>query len=133
MLYAATLGGSVLAMDAVRGTRAWETKVAGAVYGGVGLAADWVLVPAGSDLAVLDRRDGRLLRTLLVGTRLDTAPAALGEAAYLAGDDHCLHAFDLATGAVLWKAETDGPFDAAPLARDLTVYAATMTGTVYRL
>lgn len=131
LLYAATLGGSVLAMDAIRGTRRWETKVAGAVYGGVTPAGDWLLVPAGTELCVLDRHDGRLLRTLPVGTRLDTAPAVLGEAGYLAGDDHCLHAFDLATGAVLWKTETDGPFDAAPLVRDFTVYAATMAGTVY--
>lgn len=131
LLYAATLGGSVLAMDAVRGTRRWETKVSGAIYGGVTLAADWLLVPAGTDLFVLDRKDGRLLRTLPVGTRLDTAPAVLGEAGYLAGDDHRLHAFDLATGDVLWTTETDGPFDAAPLVRDLTVYAATMAGTLY--
>ena len=133
MLYAATLGGSVLAMDVIRGTRRWETKASGAVYGGVTLAADWLLVPSGTDLCVLDRQDGRLLRTLPVGTRLDTAPAVLGEAGYLAGDDHCLHAFDLATGAPLWKTETDGPFDAAPLVRDLTIYAATMAGTVYAL
>lgn len=133
LLYAATLGGSVLAMDSVRGTRLWEAKVSGAVYGGVTIAGDWLLVPAGTDLWALDRRDGRSLRTLPVGTRLDTAPAVLGEAGYVAGDDRRVHAFDLATGAALWTAETDGPFDAAPLVRDLTVYAATMAGTIYAL
>ena len=131
MLYAATLDGSVLAMDVIRGTRRWEAKVRGAVYGGSALAGDWLLVPAGDGLCVLDRNDGRTLRTLPVGTRLDTAPAVLGEAGYVAGDDSHLHAFDLRTGAVLWTAETDGPFDAAPLVQGLTVYAATMTGTVY--
>jgi outer membrane protein assembly factor BamB len=33
----------------------------------------------------------------------------------------------------VWAAETDGPFDAAPLVRDGVVYAATMTGTVWAL
>jgi len=133
MLYAATLAGCVLAMDAVRGTRLWEAKVTGSVYGGVTLTENWLLVPAGTDLWVLDRRDGRVLRTISAGTRLDTAPSVLGEAGYVAGDDHRVHAFDLATGATLWAVDTDGPFDAAPLARDLIVYAATMAGTVYAL
>jgi outer membrane protein assembly factor BamB/ribosomal protein L40E len=131
MLYAATLGGSVLAMDAIRGTRRWEAKVPGTVYGGVTLAGDWLLVPAGSELAVLDREDGRLARTLPAGGALDTAPAAWGGGAFVAGDDRRVRAFDLATGAEAWAAETDGPFDAAPLVRDGVVYAATLSGTVY--
>ena len=63
-LYAATLGGSVLAMDAIRGTRLWEAKVDGSIYGGVIVAGDALLVPAGSTVAVLNRADGRMLRTL---------------------------------------------------------------------
>ena len=47
MIYAATLGGSVLAMDAIRGTRRWETKVTGAVYGGITLTGGFLLVPDG--------------------------------------------------------------------------------------
>ncbi len=131
MLYAATLGGSVLAMDVIRGTRRWESKVAGAVYGGVTVSGDLLLVPSGTDLAILDRDDGRLVRTLPVGGQLDTAPAAWGGGAFVGSDDGHLRAFDLATGAQVWATETDGPFDAAPLVRDGVVYAATMTGTVW--
>ena len=99
MLYAATLDGSVLAMDAVRGTRRWEAKVAGAVYGGVSLAGDWLLVPAGDELCVLDRSDGRTPADAAGGDAAGHRARRLGEAGYVAGDDHRLHAFDLATGA----------------------------------
>ena len=133
MLYAATLGGAVLAMDAIRGTRRWETKVRGTVYGGVSVTGEYLLVPAGTDLVVLDRADGRLLRTLAVGGQLDTAPAAWGGGAFVTDDDQRVRAFDLATGTEVWATETDGPFDAAPLVRDGVVYAATMTGSVYAL
>ena len=82
---------------------------------------------------VLDRDDGRLVRTLPVGGQLDTAPAAWGGGVFVGSDDHYLRAFDLATGAEVWATETDGPFDAAPLVRDGVVYAATMTGTIWAL
>ena len=133
ILYAATLGGSVLAMDAIRGTRRWETKVSGAVYGAVTVTDDYLLIPAGTNLAVLDRADGKLLRTLAVGGQLDTAPAAWGGGVFVTDDDRRVRAFDLASGTAVWTTETDGPFDAAPLVRDGVVYAATMTGSVYAL
>ncbi len=129
MLYAATLGGAVVALDSIRGTRAWESRVAGAVYGGVTAWGGLLLVPAGEALAVLDRESGRLLRTLPAGGRLDTAPAVAEGLAFTAGDDARVSAFDLETGALAWAAEADGPFDAAPLVRDGVVYAATMAGT----
>lgn len=131
MLYAATLGGSVVALDAIRGTRAWESRVDGAVYGGVTVREDLLLVPAGESLAVLDRETGRLLRTLPTEGRLDTAPSVAGGLAFTAGDDGRVSAFDLQTGAPVWAAETDGPFNAALLVRDGAVYAATMAGTVF--
>jgi outer membrane protein assembly factor BamB len=133
MLYAATLGGAVLAMDAIRGTRRWETKVPGAVYGGVTLSGPWLLVPAGDALLVLDRADGRVLKTLALGGQSDTAPAAWGGGAFVAGDTQEVRAFDLATGQEVWATGTNGSFNAAPLVRDGAVYAATMAGTVYAL
>jgi len=133
MLYAATLGGSVLAMDAIRGTRRWETKVAGPVYGGVTLSETVLLVPAGEVIAVLDASTGVVLRSLPMGGQTDTAPAVWGGGVFAAGDAQEVRAFDLATGAEVWQTETDGPFDAAPLVRDGIVYAATMAGTVYAL
>ena len=131
LLYAATLGGSVLAMDAIRGTRRWETKVAGPVYGGLTLSGSVLIVPAGDVLAVLDRNSGAVLRTLMLGGQIDTAPAVWGGGVFAVGDTEEVRAFNLDTGVEVWKAKTDGPFDAAPLVRDGVVYAATMAGTVY--
>ena len=133
MLYAATLGGSVLAMDAIRGTRRWETRVNGAVYGGITVSENHLLVPAGDALIVLNRADGTVLKTLPTGGQSDTAPAVWGGGAFAAGDAQQVKAFDLVTGREVWAAETDGPFDAALLVRDGVVYAATMAGTLYAL
>ena len=133
MLYAATLGGSALAMDAIRGTRRWETKVPGAVYGGVTVSGNLLLVPAGDALIVLNRADGRLVQTLPLDGQSDTAPAVWGGGVFVTSDTQRVQAFDLATGKEIWAAQTNGPFDAAPLVRDGVVYAATMAGTVYAL
>jgi len=132
-LYAATLGGVVLALDVIRGTRRWESRVTGTVYGGVVVTDDWLLVPAGDALCVLDRANGRLLQTLPVGGVLDTAPAAHAGRAYVCGDNRWVLAFDLTTGAVVWETEADGSFNAAPLFAAGMVFAATLAGTVYAL
>ena len=132
-LYAATLNGSVLATDAVRGTRRWETKVGGPIYGGLTLSEDLLLVPADDSLALLDRASGSLLRTLPLSGQSDTAPAVWGGGVFVAGDTQEVRAFNLGTGAEAWRTKTDGPFDAALLVRDGVVYAATMSGTVYAL
>ena len=133
MLYAATLGGAVVALDAIRGTRRWEARVPGTVYGGVTVAEDWLLVPSGETICVLNRLTGTLERTLPLGGRLDTAPAVADDVAFATCEDGHVYAFALASGERLWKTLTDGPFDAAPLVRDGHVYAATMAGTVYAL
>ncbi len=133
VLYAATLNGAVLAMDAIRGTRRWEAKVAGPIYGGLAVSDGLLIVPAGDALVILDRLTGAALRTLPLGGPTDTAPAVWGGGVFAAADTAEVRAFDLATGAEVWSAATDGPFDAALLVRDGTVYAATMAGTVYAL
>ena len=133
VLYAATLSGAVLALDVVRGTRRWEAAVEGAVYGGVTVAESYLLVPAGTHIAALDRENGHLVRTLPLGGATDTAPAFWGGGVFAASDNGRVQAFTLNTGAIAWAAEADGPFDAALVAADGVVYAATMAGTVYAL
>ncbi len=132
-LYAATLGGSVTAIDAIRGTRRWGATVTGVVYGGVTVAGDALLVPAGETLCVLDRETGSARFVLPLGGRLDTAPAYENGLAVAACDDGSVSAFECATGRALWQTACDGPFDAAPLLHAGTVYAESMAGTVYAL
>jgi outer membrane protein assembly factor BamB/ribosomal protein L40E len=132
-LYAATLGGSVIALDVIRGTRLWETQVAGTVYGGITLTDDHLLIPADNAILVLDTQTGVQQAVFTLEGRLDTAPAFADGQIYAAGDDEAVYAFDLATNQRLWRCAVDGPFDAAPLVRNDIVYAGTMTGTVYAL
>lgn len=132
-LYAATLGGQVIALDVVRGTRRWSASVSGAIYGGVTVADDWLLVPAGSSLCVLNRANGALVRAIALGGRLDTAPAYADGVAFATCDDGSVSAYALRPCDELWRTAADGPFDAAPLAANGIVYAASIAGTVYAL
>jgi outer membrane protein assembly factor BamB len=133
ILYAATLGGNVIAIDAIRGTRRWSAQVQAIVYGGVTLAENYLIIPADMHLIVLDRQTGSLVRTLTLTGRIDTAPAAANGVAYAASDDNMLHAFSLETGGEQWQTKTDGPFDAAPFLYGNKLYAAAMSGSLYAL
>jgi outer membrane protein assembly factor BamB len=130
LLYAATLGGHVAAIDSIRGTVRWNMALGEPVYGGVTLSGDRVIVPAGNGLAVLDRMTGEVHRTITTGGRLDTAPAVADGVAYIAGDDAVVSAFRLDDGQLLWRAEADGPFDAAPILRGTRLIVASMAGSV---
>ncbi len=94
-LYAATLGGSIVALNAIRGTRRWSSQATGIVYGGVIISGNYLIVPADTILYVLNRQTGELLRTFSMKGRIDTAPAADDCTVYAASDDHVLHAFSL--------------------------------------
>lgn len=132
-LYAATLGGQIIALDAVRGTRRWAASLKGPIYGGLAIADDLLLVPDNSRLRALDRENGTEKWSVALGGRLDTAPGASDGLAYVTCDDGLVSAFALQTGAEQWRAQTDGAYDAAPLIKNGTVYTATMAGTVYAL
>ncbi|BDI29828.1 hypothetical protein CCAX7_18790 [Capsulimonas corticalis] len=131
MLYAATLGGSVTAIDAIRGAIRWTSRVQGAVYGGVLTTPGALLVPADDSLFVLDRTDGAVRHVFRLGGRLDTAPTVENSAAFAACDDSHVYAFDLDHLTETWRTAADGPFNAAPIYHNGSVYAATMAGTVY--
>lgn len=132
-LYAATLGGSVVALDVIRGTRRWSTQVTGIVYGGAIISGNYLIVPADKNLYVLDRQTGAIIRTLPMNGRIDTAPAADSERIYAASDDNVIQAFSLEIGNKEWQTPVDGPFDAAPLLLGNRLYTATMTGNLYAL
>ena len=123
LLYAATLGGSVMAVDAIRGTLKWTAAVSGTVYGGVTITGDMLLIPADDTIQALNRQTGAKLLTMSrPGSRYDTAPATDGHLVVGAGDDGQVTAFDLSTGAEAWSALAGDSFDAAPIVtRDLTI------------
>jgi outer membrane protein assembly factor BamB len=133
ILYAASLGGHVTAVDAIRGTLKWSEQFSGAAYGGAVVVDDLLLAPFGDALVWIDRLTGKERGRYQLGDRLDTAPCASSTAAYVAGEDGVVCAVELASGHELWKVTLDGAFDAAPILRDGVLYAATMSGSVYAL
>jgi outer membrane protein assembly factor BamB len=131
LLTGATVGGSVTAIDIIRGVKRWSAKTEAGVYGGVVSTLDEVVVPAGSTLHVLDSANGGLRFKIPLKGKINATPAISGTSVYAASDDCSLSAFSLLDGALLWNAATDGPFDASPILYDDAVVAMTTGGTVY--
>lgn len=151
-LFAATVDGVCIAVDAQRGTRLWETALPGRdihVYGAVvPTVCDGVPVPlllvaaAGGDggvksgsLFILNAGDGSIRQQIALSGLPDATPAADTEGrAFVHDDGGTLTAISLATGEVLWvipdSRESPGGFDAAPVVHDGRVISADSTGMV---
>jgi outer membrane protein assembly factor BamB len=133
LLYAATLNGTVVALDSIRGTLRWSAKVEGPVYGGPALSPRVVVIPAGRTLHVFDRLSGAAGGQIACEGRLDTAPAVTGDTLVAADDSGAVSAFRLPDGALLWRHKAGGSYDAAPLIAGDTVYAASTAGVIVAL
>lgn len=134
-LYAATVEGACVAVDAQRGTRIWETILPGCVYGSVIPASDDgpLLVPIATEpgagaLIVVDSHTGKLLHQIALTGPPDSAPAFAKGRIFVHDDRGILTAIDLASGEVRWTAHCGAGFDAAPVVTDEFVYSATSTG-----
>ncbi|MBC8143811.1 MAG: PQQ-binding-like beta-propeller repeat protein, partial [Armatimonadetes bacterium] len=153
-LFAASIEGVCVCLDALRGTRLWETRlptpvqvygavlpvtIGGGTSGDATIVPDLLLVPAtlGEDKShgavyVLSAETGQVLREVPLGWRTDTAPT-FGEGLAFAHDDAgYLTAFDPATGSIAWQMKADAGFDAAPVYADGGVFSACASGTLYR-
>lgn len=131
IIYTASIGGQVTAIDAIRGTLKWSIKVDGVVYGGCILADGYVIVAADRSIYVLKREDGAVERRIDLSIRVDCAPAVAGGTIYIACDDGRFYAYRLSDGYLLWMYQCVGGFDASPLVFEKVVYTATMSGLVY--
>jgi outer membrane protein assembly factor BamB len=142
-LFAATIEGSCLCLDALRGTRLWQTNLGGRVFGAVTIAADdadsaapllvaIALKNGTGALMVIDAETGTIQQnTPLPGTP-DTAPAFAKGRAFVHTDDGSLTAIDTLTGATVWSARGSAGFDAAPIVFGGAVYSCDAAGTARR-
>lgn len=138
-LFAATVEGVCVCVDALRGTRVWETALPGRVFGAVVPTSDEegpLLVPVatknkGGALFVLDAATGAVRHEIALSGPPDSAPAAAGGGAFVHDDNGALSAIDLVTGAMRWSRNCEGGFDAAPVLSDGRVFSATTVGTVF--
>jgi len=140
-LFAATVEGTIVCLDALRGTRIWEAKLppGARVFGAVlpvTLASDRKLlyVPAalqgGSDgvLYALDARTGNAAWAADLSGPPDVAPAFADNRVFTHDDSGDLSALDAQTGALLWRTACGAGFDAAPVVVGERVYSATDKG-----
>ncbi len=149
-LYAATVEGVAVCVDALRGARVWETPLGSAgsdsvrVYGAVVPAR----APAGRTLVLvvgaggagattpghlfaLDGETGRVVWRADLAGPSDTAPAVAHDLVFVHDDGGTLAAFDLATGEARWRAACGANFDAAPLVCGGLVISPTRGGSVF--
>jgi outer membrane protein assembly factor BamB len=138
-LLAATVEGTCIGLDALRGTRLWEIATGDRVFGaivptsenGPALVAAARLDGTGR-LLQLDPETGALLRATPLDGAPDAAPAFADGIAYVHADTGTLTAIDILSGAILWTAACGAGFDAAPILCDGSVYSATVGGNVSR-
>ena len=142
-LFAATIEGTCICLDALRGTRLWQTNVGGRVFGAVTIAAAEpgqpvpllvavALKDGTGNLTLLDAETGALLRTAPLPATPDTAPAFADGRAFLHTDDGTISAIEVATGSLLWTAHGAAGFDASPIVLGDAVYSCDTAGTVRR-
>ncbi len=136
-LFTVTVEGLCVCVDALRGTRLWETGLAGRVYGAPVPAGDAgpLLVAAATSggagcLYLLDAATGEVLRAAPLAGPPDAAPAAADGLAFVHDDTGALAAVELASGEVRWSAACGASFDAAPVVHGGKVFSATRAGTV---
>ncbi len=133
-LFAGTVEGIVTCLDALRGTRIWESAVPGKILGGLSVTPGALLVPLGTEtggmLCLLDPQTGKLRQSVPLRGLPDVAPAATETLALVHDDSGDVTAVTLETGATLWRVETGAGFDAAPVIQGERAFCAGADGIV---
>jgi outer membrane protein assembly factor BamB len=133
-VYAATVGGKLIALDAERGTPRWSCSVSARVYAAVAATAAMVVTAETGEglgrIAVRRPWDGGLVRVWELPGGADSAPT-IAEGLILAhAGDGSLLALDPSAVAPRWRARTGGPCDAAPVLAEGRVFSASESGEV---
>lgn len=147
-LFAADVNGVVVCLDVLRGTRIWETRLAGAarVYGTVVPTGTGLLLvsSAAADgrgcLFLLETETGAIRHQIPIPGPSDSTPAYADGRAFVHTDSGHLVAVDVTTGAIPWTvhcvhegdpAQGTG-LDSAPVIHDGQVFSASAAGTIWR-
>jgi outer membrane protein assembly factor BamB len=133
-VFAATVDGRLVALDAERGTPRWTVSLPGRVYAAVvATSALVVTVETGEGtgrVAAWRQWDGGLVRAWEV-PGVDSAPAVAEGLILAHSGDGRLLALDPAAEAPRWSAATGGPCDASPVVAEGRVFSANEAGEVH--
>jgi outer membrane protein assembly factor BamB len=135
-VYLATVGGLVIALEALSGRQRWVSKIPERIFPAVAAVEDRVCAAttrgdmAEGHLVCLRASDGGKISSLALSGRIDTPPALAGTRAFVACDDGSLRAVDTDTGTLLWRAESGAEFDAGASIVEGVVYAGTTAGAL---
>jgi eukaryotic-like serine/threonine-protein kinase len=134
MLFASTVGGRLVALDAERGTLRWSRTLSGRVYAAV-VATTALLVAVETDeeagwVSAWRPWDGSLVRNWELPGGVDSPPALAEGLILVHSEDGRLLALDPAADAPRWSAPTGGPSDAAPVVAEGRVFSAGEAGEV---
>lgn len=139
LIVAGLVNGSVVAIDAIRGTRRWMIDVGGSVYGSViPLDLAHVAVPVADGihagrLVVLTTDGGRIKFEVPLTGRPECTPAAAANVIVVHDDTGGVLAVNASTGVTLWYAQLADSFDAAPVIADGVVYSGGHDGILRAL
>lgn len=139
MVVAGLVSGSVVAIDAIRGTRRWMVDIGGSVYGSViplNLAAVAVPVADGvhsGRLVVLTTDGGRIKYEVPLPGRPECTPAAAENSIVVHDDTGGVLAINATTGDTNWYTQLADSFDAAPVISNGVVYSGGHDGILRAL
>ena len=102
-IFAADHEGKISAIDVATGKRRWTAELDISLSGGVGYAADQVLVGSvEGEVYVLNATDGSVLWTATVSSEILASPQSNGTVVAVQTIDNKLFAFDANSGDALW-------------------------------
>ena len=132
MLYVATKGGDLIALDAASGALAWRTHLTDYVIrSSPSIANGTVYVGAGFALWAIDAASGETrwkAETRYVG---QSTPTVAGNVVVISSQEEWMYGFDARTGNQVWRIPTDGVVFGAPAVAGGHVAFGTDKGTIY--
>lgn len=135
MVYLATVDGTALAFDLLRGTRQWEAQLGGKVFSSPiaipGGPVVWTLDCAGQGALVQrNAAGGVLLASTALPAPAGVSPASDGSVVVAHDNSGTVTAVRVASGELLWQARQRVGFDAAPWMHGRRVVSGDTEGNV---
>jgi len=129
----------VLAIDRETGSRMWDVKTQGWMFGRPAVGRDRVFVGSqDKNLYAVDIGSGNVSWIVKTKSRVEAPAAANDRYVFCGSCDANLYCLDKVTGQQIWKQATDryekygGPIYEQPIVSKDAVYLAAMEGQIYR-